>query len=226
MRRMIAFFTTLGVFIIVLVYGAINGLLFIEQLSLYHLLLVIVILALMAMIIVIINYDSQEKIKVLENRLSVWSNLSYYVNKIGDEAFYKLPIGILLYDEETYKVTWNNPYLETIFKDKALADKHLNELHPDIIPLIKSEELKSTVSLFGRKYDMYHNEENFVVYLFDVTEREELKDRYINRQPALGIVHIDNIEEALQNFDVYEKNNIKGEYLAVINDWIYEHGGF
>lgn len=64
MRRMIAFFTTLGVFIIVLVYGAINGLLFIEQLSLYHLLLVIVILALMAMIIVIINYDSQEKIKV------------------------------------------------------------------------------------------------------------------------------------------------------------------
>lgn len=226
MRRMIAFFTILGVFIIVLVYGAINGLLFIEQLSLYHLLLVIVILALMAMIIVIINYDSQEKIKVLENRLSVWSNLSYYVNKIGDEAFYKLPIGILLYDEETYKVTWNNPYLETIFKDKALADKHLNELHPDIIPLIKSEELKSTVSLFGRKYDMYHNEENFVVYLFDVTEREELKDRYINRQPALGIVHIDNIEEALQNFDVYEKNNIKGEYLAVINDWIYEHGGF
>lgn len=226
MKRAIIFFISLITFVGVIIYGAINEELFIEQLSFYHLVLIIIAVVFIAIIILIINYDKQAKIKTLENRLSVWSNLSYYVNKIGDEAFYKLPIGIILYDAETYKITWNNPFAEIIFEDKSLSDKYLTNLHVDIVPLIKSNETKTTLELNNQKYDLYHNAENFVIYLFDVTERENVKELYLNRQPALGIIHIDNVEEALQAFDVYEKNNIKGEYLAALSDWIYEHGGF
>lgn len=226
MKRIISFFITLVLFIGIIVYGTINDYFFLEQLSFYHLIAVIALVLFIAVIILIINQDRQEKIKKLENRLSVWSNLSYYVNKIGDEAFYNLPIGILLYDEETYRISWNNPFAEQIFKDKLLTDKHLNEINPDIIKLIKRDEKSSPINFENKKYDVFHNKESFVLYLFDVTEREEIKDRYMNRQPALGIIYIDNVEEALQAFDVSEKNNIKGEYLAVLSDWVYEHGGF
>lgn len=226
MKRTIAFFLTLVAFLGIIGYGVVNDYFLIDQLSIYHLIAVIAAVIFVAIIILIINFERQEKIKTLENRLSVWSNLSYYVNKIGDEAFYKLPIGILLYDEETYKITWNNPFAEVIFKDKQLADKHLNEVSTDFIKLIKKEQTRATIILNDKKYDIFHNNENLVLYLFDVTEREDIKERYINRQPALGIVHIDNVEEALQALDVYERNNIKGEYLAVLSDWVYDHNGF
>ena len=50
-------------------------------------------------------------------------------------------------------------------------------------------------------------------------QKEDIKQQYSNRQPALGIVHLIMLK-ALQTFDVYERNNIKGEYLAVLSDWL------
>ena len=44
----------------------------------------------------------------------MWTDLSFYVNKVGDEVFNELPIGVLIYDEDL-EVKWNNPYALEVF---------------------------------------------------------------------------------------------------------------
>lgn len=225
MRKKIIFFLSALAFVAVIAYGFVNNQFFLDDLSLYHLVLMISLILFIAIIIILVNHDRSAKIKTLENRLTVWSNLSYYVNKIGDEAFYKLPVGIILYDEESKQVKWNNPYSAGIFGLKSLENKMLEELHPEFIEVIKVDKNQLTISFKDKRYDIFHNVDSYVIYLFDVTERENIKQLYENRQPALGIIHLDNVEEALQTYDVYERTNIRGEYLGVLSDWISDHNG-
>ncbi len=174
----------------------------------------------------LINSQKAAKIRSLETRLTAWGNLSYFINQIGDEAFNVLPVGIILYEKDTLTVKWNNPHALSIFLTDKLENKPLNSLHKSFEHLIFSSKTIETIEYDSKKYDCFNNKENQVLYLFDVTEREEIKKRYANQRPALGVLYLDNVEEALQNLDVYEKSNIRGEYLGIITDWINEHKGF
>ena len=176
-------------------------------------------------ITVIINHQRQLKIKALENRLTAWSSLSYHVKQIGDEAFNELEIGILLYDKNNMQVKWSNPFANKIF-NKTLENFTLGQLHEELVLLVNENLSELTISVGDFKYDAKSHSNNQVIYLFDVTSREEIKLRYKNRSMALGILYLDNVEEALQGFDIYERSNIRGEYLGVITDWISEHDGY
>lgn len=176
-------------------------------------------------IMIIINFQRQQKIKSLENRLTAWSSLSYHVKQIGDEAFNELEIGIILYDKNNMQVKWSNPFANKIF-NKNLENLALSQLHDELLTLVTDDLDSLTVSILDRKYDAKSHKNNQVIYLFDVTAREEIRQKYKNRSTALGILYLDNVEEALQGFDIYERSNIRGEYLGVITDWINEHDGY
>ncbi len=226
MKKIIAFLVTLVIFIVVVVYGALRGYFSFEFDSIYYLVLSFSGILLIAVAVAFINYNRAKKIKTLENRLTAWSNLSYFVNKIGDEAFYDLPIGIILYDKINFNIKWSNPFSAKIFGAGKLENKPLAEAHSEFEKLVSSNKKNETITYEDKEYDVYNSKANQVLYLFDVTEREEIKKRYYDRAPALGILHLDNVEEALQGFDLYERSNIRGEYLGVITDWINDHHGF
>ncbi|MBE0700513.1 MAG: 50S ribosomal protein L9, partial [Acholeplasmataceae bacterium] len=63
-------------------------------------------------------------------------------------------------------------------------------------------------------------------YIFNVTERESIKDRYRNHLPALAIIYLDNLDESLASLDVSEQSSLKGEYLGVIADWAAKYDGY
>ena len=65
------------------------------------------------------NRKNVEKIHWLENRLNVWNSISHHVSAAGDEAFTKLPIGIIVYDA-SMEVKWANDYARQIFKDNLI----------------------------------------------------------------------------------------------------------
>lgn len=62
-----------------------------------YLILAAVCLALtVVFFMLILNKKNKEKITWLENRLNVWNSISHHVSAAGDEAFTKLPIGIIV----------------------------------------------------------------------------------------------------------------------------------
>lgn len=172
----------------------------------------------------IISYQSRQKIKTLQNRLSMWTKLSYHVNQVGDEVFNQLPIGIIAFDE-SFEVKWANPHAKLIF-DQKITSKELGEVHPDLHEAAVNNYLQFGISYKERMYDVTYRPEYKFFYLFDVTDREQTKKRYADHIPALGIIYLDNLDEALASMDVSFQSTLKGDYLAAISDWVNKYDGF
>jgi len=225
MRRIIALLLSIAGLItagiIAYQHGAFNNMDFV----LYYAIIMAFFGAIVISIEFILNHNRKQKIKSLNARLTAWSSLSYHVKQIGDEAFNELPIGIFLYDNDNLTVKWSNPFANKIF-GFDIENALVGQLHEALGTLIKDQVAVTTFAVGDKRYDAISSKNNQAVYLFDVTSREDIKDKYLKRSTALGVIYLDNVEEALSGFDIYEKSNIRGEYLGIITDWIQEHKGY
>lgn len=168
------------------------------------------------------NKKNIEKITWLENRLNVWNSISHHVSAAGDEAFTKLPIGIIVYDS-SMEVKWANDYAKQVFKDN-LINSSLNSITSGFIEEIKEGKEQMLITAYESTYDVVHNVENQILYFFDVTYREETLRKYNNRITAFALIDIDNLEESLKRYDMQEQTNIRGQILGVISDWLRNNG--
>ena len=138
-----------------------------------------------------VNKKNAQRIGDLKVRLDRWRDISYHASKAGDEAFNELPIGILLYDK-SYFITWSNAFAKKIF-NSALNEMSLEHLSKELYDEIIADEKNITFTYNNQSYDVIHNAENDIIYLFDVTERENIKKRYNARITALGITAIHHL---------------------------------
>ena len=171
-----------------------------------------------------VSNTKDKKIKWLENRLEVWNNISYHVKRAGDEAFNELPVGIIIVDDE-YEIRWANRYAKTIFQNK-LVERPLTAIHNDLYTQIKENNENIKVAVYEKKYDVIYRPEHKILYMFDVTEREEISHKYKNRTTAIGIIYLDNMEESLASYDMQEKSEMRGKYLGEISDWVSHFGAY
>ena len=177
-------------------------------------------------IILYIMSNYKQYIKNLQNRLARWSKLSPRVNQVGDDAFHELPIGILVLDETLKEVKWVNQYAKFIFENK-LIDRPVSELSSALADYLLGEDKQPiTISVRDQKYEVIYKEAFQVVYLFNVSSREKIKQDFIDHLPAIGIMNLDNFEENMANFDISEQTSIKGEYLSAIADWVEAFNGY
>lgn len=225
MRRIIALLLSIiGLIvagIIAYQHGAFNDMDFV----IYYAIIMAFFGAIVVSIEFILNHNRKQKIKSLNARLTAWSSLSYHVKQIGDEAFNELPIGIFLYDLDNLTVKWSNPFSNKVF-GFDIENALVGQLHENLEQLISKQGTVTTFAIGDKRYDAISSKNNQAVYLFDVTSREEIKDKYLKRSTAFGVIYLDNVEEALSGFDIYERSNIRGEYLGIITDWIQEHHGY
>ena len=171
-----------------------------------------------------LNFQARQKVRTLQNRLSMWTKLSYHVNQVGDEVFNELPIGILALDDE-FEVKWANPHAKTIF-DPKITGKSLRDVNSSLFSLIASGKTQFSIQAKDQTYDVTYRSEFKFLYLFNVTEREQVKQKYQDQIPALAIIYLDNLDEALASMDVSEQSSLKGEYLAAVADWANKYDGY
>ncbi len=176
------------------------------------------------MLYITFSIENRQKVKTLQNRLSMWTKLSYHVNQVGDEVFNELPIGIIALDDE-FEIKWANPHAKSIF-DPKITGKALKDIHPQLHLLAMNNKVNFMIQVKSETYDVIYRPEFKFFYLFNVSEREMVKQRYMDHLPALGIIYLDNLDEALASLDVLEQSSLKGEYLAAIADWANKYDGF
>ena len=171
-----------------------------------------------------IGKKNTDKIKELEVRLKKWTNISYHASKAGDEAFNKLPIGIVLYDAQ-YTIIWANEHAKEIFESK-LVDYSIDSISKDFMSDVIRNQSLIHMKFGNKSYEVVHNTEFNILYFFDVTEREEIKRRYNERITTIGIIEIDNFEESIKRFDMQEKATIRGSVLGAVSDWLSKYNGY
>lgn len=186
--------------------------------------IIVVSLAISFIVYSFISNSKDKKIKWLNNRLEVWNNISYHVKRAGDEAFNELPVGIIIFDDD-YEIKWANRFAKSIFQNK-LVERPLTAIHNDLYNQIKENNENITISVYEKKYDVIYRPEDKLLYMFDVTEREEIIHKYKNRTTAIGVIHLENMEESLASYDMQEKSEMRGKYLGEISDWASHFGAY
>lgn len=155
----------------------------------------------------------------LRDRLDVWANLSMNISEIGDEVVNILPIGIVIYDDN-FDIKWSNKHSSKIFLQNRIIDENIFNISKEFYDIISDNQKTGIITIGEESYDVINEPEFRYAYLFNVTEREQIKLKYNESIQAIGIIYLDNLEESLSSLEISEQSSLKGSYLSSINDWL------
>ncbi|GIP36000.1 DHH family phosphoesterase [Paenibacillus sp. J2TS4] len=146
------------------------------------------------------------------------STLSHRIKKAGNEVFNQLPIGIILYNEEEM-IEWHNPFISVMLEKESVIGEPLLEL----FPMLKDKEGEFAIELGSSTYQVTMKTSDKLIYLEDVTNQLALEQKYEEEKIAIGIVMLDNLEEATQGMDDQTRSVVQAKITGAINDWATRH---
>lgn len=164
-----------------------------------------------------IQRQEMKKQAILKNRLEKWNSITYRVKKAGESAFNELPIGILVINSN-YEVEWSNKYAKEIFMS-PLASVNLQNINVELYDQLRDRKTNFQATIYGKVFDVKYATEYNVIYLTDITKNVTIARNYQNRLTAIGYINIDNLEDALADFDVQERAENLSKIIGIIAKW-------
>ena len=190
-------------------------------------------LSLSLLIATLISYRNMKIIKELDNRLKMWNSITYKVKRAGETAFNKLPIGIVVINNDS-KIVWANQTARLIFMSslehiylKDICSELYNKLmaaKAELSEITEDQKITYNENIYGKIYYVQYLVKYDVIYFTDVTDYQNLEKKYYNRTEVLGYINIDNLEEALQEFDVQSKAEYEGKIIGALANWASKNG--
>ena len=149
------------------------------------------------------------------------TTISHRVKKAGQEVFNEFPLGIVLFNEERL-VEWHNPYVARMLEHELLIGQKIDDLLPGLKNK-KEKDMQVDISLQKHVYRATVKAEERLIYLYDITEMTALQQRYEEEKLAIGIVMLDNLDEAAQGLDDQARSvmlaKVTGEIAASSKAW-------
>ena len=169
----------------------------------------------------VLNQRKKAQIANLQLKLDKWSNVSFHVTQAGDEVIGRLPLGIIIYDDNL-RIVWTNEFVKEKFGEE-INEQSIGIISDELYDAVNTSKLTVMFKVNESSYDGILNNDQNAIYLFDTTERENIKTRYEQRIKAVGIIQIDNLDETLKNFDVLDKNNLRGQIFNALTEYMNLH---
>ncbi|HOO43515.1 MAG TPA: 50S ribosomal protein L9 [Bacillota bacterium] len=180
----------------------------------------IIFISLIALSILLINLLTRvdkNRISDLENKIRDLSKINKQKINSEDIALNYLPVGIVLYDD-LGDIVYANSQAKEYFSN-VLVGRSLKVISKDLADNIDRRIGKFILDVYDKKFDIVHYPKNKTIYLFEVTEREVAKEKYLNYTDAIGILKLDNFNDATEDLDFQDKANIQGLLLGAIDNW-------
>jgi len=192
------------------------GLILIGIIASEHWLLAI---ALLLIFVAFLYYLYQADIRFRKDLQQYIAMISHRVKKAGSDVLQTMPIGTVLYDEDS-KIQWYNPYFQTLVVNHELIGKSLI----DLFPLLQWDAAKEQILHYQNKvFQVKINKEERLLYLTDTTEYDRIVEKYQNTRPVFGIIHFDNLDEVTQGLDELSRSLLLTDVVSLINDWAVDH---
>ncbi|MFO7263953.1 MAG: hypothetical protein A6D91_02925 [Bacillaceae bacterium G1] len=150
--------------------------------------------------------------------------LTYRIRRAGDKVVQNTPVGMILYDEEAV-VVWHNPFSGELLRLENFVGVSLLDVLPVLAGKLE-ENGRHAVHWRNRVLQVDVHAGERLLFLTDITEITALKERYEAERPAIGIVHIDNLEEVTQGMDEKNHTLMLAEVTRAITDWAAENDLF
>ncbi len=166
--------------------------------------------------------------RITENTNKYISNLSYRIKRGEQEALIKMPVGILIYNEQL-EIEWANPYLQQYFGDHEFLGQPLSAIDAELADLVTSNQdssARTKITWGGHQFDMTIQKSIGVVYLMDITPYAKIEAEAENRRVAIGQVFLDNYDEITQTMDDQAITNLNSYVTNTMSDWASAFGMF
>lgn len=164
-----------------------------------------------------INYKRNRHLLWLEERIKIWDDIAYRVNVAGEEAFSQIPVAMILFSNN-YKIEWANKYAKSIFMS-PLVEKEIQFLNQDLLSNLQKRIEKFDLQLYGRYFACDVRYDYRIIYMFDKTKEVEIENKLKNQTLAIGIINIDNLNQALAGLDAQERAMHMSNIIGIISDW-------
>ncbi len=145
------------------------------------------------------------------------STLSHRVNKAGEEAIVKLPIGMLLYNEDQI-VQWVNPMMTRIFSRNCIG-LEIADLSELLADNIDSEQKDILLPIDQKVYKVIFLRNERLLYFLNVTEEVRLKKLHEKEQTVIAIIYLDNYDEVTQGMEDQVRSKLMNQVTLSINNW-------
>lgn len=135
-----------------------------------------------------------------------------------------LPIGIIIYDQK-YNIKWANGYSKDIFEN-VLEQRSLELVNKDIYEHVIGKYSVGTfiTRIYTHEYEVEVDTNERIIYLTQVTQREELQRRFDASVATIAMLNLDNLDDAISVLDVSNRSFVQGRYLEVLEAWGEEFG--
>lgn len=165
----------------------------------------------------IITNTQRKKVTLLEEKLGMWNSISYRVKRAGESAFNKMPLGIIVFNDE-FEIEWANNYAKEVFSS-ALVERKIENLSKELQAKLDEHKEEFTFSLYGKIFSCKHSLRDRVLYLTDITKEHEVLTKYKLRTLALGILNLDNLDQSMSTLDAQTKALHMSKIIGILTEW-------
>ena len=204
--------TFLAMFYIFIFAYLIITLITIPEAEIISLCIIIFLMMIMQYIFLYRYYSQDSKAKSIDE-------LGYHIRKIGSHTFNNYPIAIIVYNDK-FNVEWVNFHTRRILGTKIVG-KHLGDIDTTLDEKISSDNY--LVEIKGKIFEVFHYPLNRTLYLNDVTDRENTIRSFESKQPAIGYLVLDNLEEAVRDLTEQKRYLFIGKINSIIIDYATEY---
>lgn len=170
----------------------------------------------------------QAERKFRKDMVQYITELTFRIKRVEGEAISRLPFGVLLYAEDK-TVEWHNRFVRGMFGSGSVVGHSLTELLPPLPQLSRDkregEHNRSTVEVIvnERYYELTIQADERMIYVQDITELGVLRDKYEDERLALGIIMLDNLDEASQGMDDQQRAALVARVAAALTAWAKQY---
>ena len=156
-------------------------------------------------------------------------DLAYKIRKGEQDAYLKMPIGMILYDINE-NITWINPYLQKKLQRQDVIGiplKELNErLYYQVKRQIQNHKENDIFTHIDKKYQVIVHPDIRMIYLTDITEYASIEEKYYEEQIVFGQIFLDNFSEVSQSLNDRRKSNLNNFVTNQLSSWAIHHNIF
>lgn len=188
--------------------------------------LIILFIVLAAISLTIISFYNIED--VTKNYVT---NITDDIETVQNEILLKMPIGIILLDDDDETIQWINPYTQRYFFKKDVIGSKLSNLDTELYQLycqFRNENIQESRKISNEngyfEIRMLHEEK--ALYFLDITEYGEISQNAQENRLVIGYVLIDNYDETVPSMSDRRKSTIDNFMTKQLNSWVRKHESF
>ncbi|MCK0469806.1 DHH family phosphoesterase [Halalkalibacter sp. APA_J-10(15)] len=171
---------------------------------------------------VVLVFTIQARMAFERDLINYISTLSSRVSKAGEEAVKRMPVGILLYNEE-HTIQWVNPYMTSTF-DEKLIDCPLSVISEELEKWLEEETMEGLLHIDESIYQVTIEPQERLLYMIDVTEQEQALEQFHQSKTVLAMLYLDNYDEVMQGIDDQVRGRMMSIVTKTLNEWADYYG--